>query len=171
MRLFIALDLSEGNKDILEHFVIRLKKAGASGNFSRRNNLHITLAFIGETDRTAAVVQAMEATVSEPFTFCLSSLGVFRSNDSDTLYLNVENDNKMKTLAQNLADKLKKEGFQLENRSFKAHLTLGREICGWQQIHELPIPALEITAFEMTLFKSERIKGILTYTSLYAKKL
>jgi hypothetical protein len=36
MRLFVALNPSEGDKAVLERYIVSLRKAGAEGNFSRR---------------------------------------------------------------------------------------------------------------------------------------
>lgn len=144
MRLFVALNPSENDKDIIEKYIIRLRQAGAIGNFSRRENLHITLAFIGETDRLDGAVEAMDNTVSEPFIYRLSALGRFKGNEKgDTVFLSVEDDSVMKKLASSLSDMLKREGFKLESRSFKAHLTIGREVYGYEKSETFHHPALK----------------------------
>ncbi len=172
MRLFVALNPSENDKDTIEKYIIRLRQTGAVGNFSRRENLHITLAFIGETDRLDRAVEAMDNTVSEPFKYRLSALGRFKGGEKgDTVFLSVEDDSVMKKLASSLSCMLTREGFKLESRSFKAHLTIGREVCGYEKIRDIPPPGLEISAAEMSLMKSERIRGRLTYTPVYVKTL
>ena len=173
MRLFVALCIGEKEKNVLEQYIIKLKKTGVSGNFSRKENLHFTLAFIGETDDIDAAVRAMKATVTEPFAFHLSAPGRFKNGDGggDTAFLAVDNDVVMRKLTDLLAENLKKEGFRLENRSFKAHLTLGRGVMGYEKIRDISAPDIEISAKEMTLMKSERIRGILTYTPVFSKEL
>ena len=52
MRLFIAILFEENIINALTHFQDNLKAKGVKGNFSRRENLHITLAFIGEYGNT-----------------------------------------------------------------------------------------------------------------------
>jgi 2'-5' RNA ligase len=52
-----------------------------------------------------------------------------------------------------------KKGFRLEERGFKAHLTLGREITGYEKIRTVSVPSLEIAAEEIALMKSERLGG------------
>jgi len=49
MRLFVALKLSEPVLDRLSKTTRELKTHAVSGRFSHRENLHLTLAFIGET--------------------------------------------------------------------------------------------------------------------------
>lgn len=49
MRLFVAILLSEPVKDMLMQTIRQLQPAVLDGRFSRRENLHLTLAFLGES--------------------------------------------------------------------------------------------------------------------------
>ncbi len=172
MRLFISLNPGESEKNEVERYMLKLKKAGASGNFSRRENLHITLAFIGETERTKDIERVMDAAETRSFVYRLSSLGRFKSGcRGDTVFISVEDGGELKELAASVSMGLKKAGFRLENRSFIPHLTIGRNIAGYDMIRDIPVPRLEIRASEIFLMKSERLRGILTYTPLYKKPL
>ncbi|MDF2487174.1 MAG: hypothetical protein K0R46_3342, partial [Herbinix sp.] len=51
MRLFIAIILEEEIKDSLVQTVGRLKGLAKGGTFTDKENLHITVNFIGETKR------------------------------------------------------------------------------------------------------------------------
>ena len=53
MRLFIAIPLSEEMKKALVTCMHDLKKQGVEGNYVPAQNLHLTLAFIGEYDEPA----------------------------------------------------------------------------------------------------------------------
>ena len=48
MRLYIAIQFEEKILDALNDFQDDLKAQGVTGNYTKRKNLHITLAFIGE---------------------------------------------------------------------------------------------------------------------------
>ena len=48
MRLFIAIRLSDEMKKALINCMHDLKKQGVEGNYVPAQNLHMTLAFIGE---------------------------------------------------------------------------------------------------------------------------
>ncbi len=48
MRLFIALDPDPGTRQKLMDLQDRLRQAGWQGNWTRSENLHLTLAFLGE---------------------------------------------------------------------------------------------------------------------------
>ncbi len=48
MRLFIAIPLSDTMKDALTAVQDEMYDNGVRGNFTSRENMHLTLAFIGE---------------------------------------------------------------------------------------------------------------------------
>ena len=51
MRLFIAINFNDDIKEELENNIEDLKDEAKRGNFSLIDNLHLTLAFIGELDK------------------------------------------------------------------------------------------------------------------------
>ena len=55
MRLFIAIQLSDEMKKSVISTMHELKKAGVKGSYVPSQNLHVTLAFIGETEDSGAV--------------------------------------------------------------------------------------------------------------------
>ena len=54
MRLFVAVQLSEEMKKSILACMHGLKKAGVSGSYVPAQNLHLTLAFLGEMKDAAA---------------------------------------------------------------------------------------------------------------------
>ena len=60
MRLFIAIRLSRPLVETLKQAQRDIRHQGAEGNFSREENLHLTLAFLGETEDAAGALSAME---------------------------------------------------------------------------------------------------------------
>ena len=58
MRLFVAIRFSPAVEQALWAAVGDLRRQG-DGTFTRRENLHLTLAFIGETDRLEEVKSAL----------------------------------------------------------------------------------------------------------------
>ena len=51
MRLFIAIPFSEEFKGELIRVQNEMRANGVRGNFSRAENLHVTVAFLGEVKR------------------------------------------------------------------------------------------------------------------------
>ena len=67
MRLFVAICFDEPCKDVLCAAIAGLKSHARQGNFSRRENLHLTLAFLGETNRIDSAKRALGSIRAESF--------------------------------------------------------------------------------------------------------
>ena len=65
MRLFIAIRFDEKILDALTDFQDDLRAQGVTRNYTKRENLHITLAFIGDYGDPEDVLEAMEHEVLE----------------------------------------------------------------------------------------------------------
>lgn len=163
MRLFIALPMNEEAAQTAAELQASLRRAGVSGRWSRPENLHITMAFLGEQPPAAlaAASEAMTELCALPAPFTLDRLEVFQS--SEVLCLAPSNDRAIRAAAEELAAALRGRGFRLEERRFRAHLTLCRRV-------KLPLPAelpqlLPVCSRmdELVLFESHRPAGVLTY--------
>ena len=77
MRLFIAITLESAIKDRLCTMAKALAESSLSGSFTRRENMHLTLAFIGETTRLSAVKAAVDSVVAPPFSLIIGGLDGF----------------------------------------------------------------------------------------------
>lgn len=67
MRIFIAVRLTEEMKNSLAKILAELRRQGVRGNFSHPDNLHLTLAFIGETSRLKEIHNAVGEVALSPF--------------------------------------------------------------------------------------------------------
>jgi RNA 2',3'-cyclic 3'-phosphodiesterase len=83
MRLFIAIKFTEEIKNQLCTAIGYLKEHAIHGNFTQKENLHLTLVFIGDTAKTAEVARAMDMVQAQPFTLKISGLGKFRRDGGD----------------------------------------------------------------------------------------
>jgi len=169
MRLFIAINFNDEIKDALCETAAELKAASRRGHVTHRENLHLTLAFIGETNRVNDIIDVMqeaaEAAFTEPVRISLSEAGVFRGQGGDLHWIGVENTPELKGLARELADGLRDEGFQIEKRRFTPHITIGREIV-LPSTAEIQVHTATMTADHISLMRSDRIDGRLVYTEL-----
>jgi len=172
MRLFTAVNFDDSFKLRLARHMEELRKNALRGNFSRVSNLHITLAFIGETERLREAEEALTAVEFEPFEISLGRVGLFKRRGGDICWIGVRDDKEIKALAASVARELISRGFELEDREFKAHLTLAREVTfksGFEPAKYALPEDLSYRVEKISLMKSERIKGVLTYTELAAK--
>ena len=67
MRLFIAVRFSNHIQKSLQQTMADLRRQGVRGNFSRVENLHLTLAFLGEVQDPEPVCEAINAAAAAPF--------------------------------------------------------------------------------------------------------
>jgi len=171
MRLFIAINFNDEVKDALCETASELKAAARRGRVIRRENLHLTLVFIGETDRVddilAVMEEAAEEAFAEPIGIKLSEAGIFRGRGGDLHWIGVENTPELKSLARDLAEGLRNEGFEIEKRRFTPHITIGREIV-LSASADIMVRQASMTADHISLMRSERLGGRLVYTELAA---
>ena len=164
MRLFVAIRFSPQIRNLLLETMERLRVQTRQARLTRPENLHLTLAFLGETDRTADIRAAMSeaAAAQRPFSMALSGFGCFR----DLYWVGLEPCPPLSLLAENLQRRLRALGFDIPQRHFRPHITLARQVRTDRPV-ELEIPRSEMVVEQIVLMKSERLKGRLTYSGLF----
>lgn len=125
LRLFFALEIPEETRRELEKFAVTLEKPWHP---VKREQMHITLAFMGEVAESALeeIVQTGEVAASgvEPFSLALSDTASFpESGDPRVLYARVDGGGALAVLAESLRERL---GNLADQKKMKAHLTLAR---------------------------------------------
>ena len=124
MRLFIAVSLSEDMKKDLVRFMHEMKKQGVEGNFVPAQNLHMTLAFIGEYDKPSKVKEILAGIPLPEFRLCLTDTGYF----GNILWMGVKGNQKLKGYVRDLRAALKANGIPCDQEKFVPHITLVRKI-------------------------------------------
>ena len=81
MRMFIAIEFDPEMREYLSEIQKKLLPVSRRGNFTEKENLHLTLKFIGEVDRDSVedLAQAVREVGSSgrAFSLTLSHLGFF----------------------------------------------------------------------------------------------
>ena len=129
MRLFIAITFEEEIKKMLAEFGGRLEAAGIKGRFSAEENIHLTLAFLGESRREAELCRILGSLEGAAFPLESGVLGRFRKQGGDVLWLGLKKSQALGALYGQLVEKLAGAGFALEERPYQPHITLGRQVC------------------------------------------
>ena len=168
MRLFIAINLEPSIKKELLDCISSLKKAAISGNFTREENLHLTLAFIGETSRIREAENALRGISASPFTLTLGKTGAFRRSGGDIFWVGLERNPALMELQKQVTAGLANQGFDIEDRKYTPHITLGREVVLKSEPSIYP-KSISMTVNRVSLMQSERINGALVYGELYIK--
>lgn len=132
MRTFIAIELSEEIKTVLTQIQSYLKYAGADVKWVEKDNIHLTLKFLGEiNDKKCEKVKSALAEIAKSaksFEISLKDIGTFPQIDSPrVIWVGLDKGAKESTeLALKIDEALSKIGFDKEPRPFAAHLTIGR---------------------------------------------
>ncbi|MDX9801615.1 MAG: RNA 2',3'-cyclic phosphodiesterase [Spirochaetia bacterium] len=190
MRLFIAAEIDNKNKKLIHHVQEKYKGSSLGGNFTRMENYHITLRFLGEVkDELIPKIRfSMEnmAKDSSPFIFSAGCPGYFSRRDGLILWLGIDKGaEKLWEISSLLDDELfkagfpkagsLKEGFSKEKDIFTPHITLGRKVRLRKDFREvtdhITIPQITVNTKEITLMSSIREKGKLCYRPLFSVKL
>lgn len=171
----MALNFSENEKSAIEKVQTLLKKESSAGNFTRRENLHLTLAFLGEVppDRIPKLRQILTKTAerSEAFSLTYDRLGFFPGKGREQLwYLTCETVPGLTALEDRLRGSLQKAGYSPEDREFLPHVTLGRR-CVFDTVPSIEFSPIRTHCPELKLMLSEQIDGVLTYTTIFSAKL
>lgn len=109
MRIFIAIRFTEAFKSSILDAQDGLKEYGVRGNYTQPENLHLTLAFIGETERVEEIKAAVDAVKFEPFVIRTGKMGCF-NGISRVVWLGIEGEDKVKAIAQQLRRNLDQRG-------------------------------------------------------------
>ena len=166
MRLFIAIRFPGNIKDALSDTMADMRRQGISGNFSRAENLHLTLAFLGEVESPKIVCAAMDKVNAAPIRLELGRGGSFR----DLYWAGLKESPKLKDYVKRLRAQLRKDEIWFDSKAFNPHITIFRRAQNAEGI-QLHIRKEAFTADRISLMKSERIDGKLVYTEIYSKEL
>jgi 2'-5' RNA ligase len=125
MRLFVAIDFPDDIKDRVSD----LKTEIPAARWVSRDQMHLTLFFIGETERIQAVKDVLASVQAAPFDLTLSGVGRFPSDNRKpprVLWVGIQPQPMLNALQANVTAALTAIEFQAEDRPFSPHLTLAR---------------------------------------------
>ena len=138
--------------------------ATVGGRGVPRDNIHLTLAFLGELD---AAAEALACAVADrvhgsPFPLALDELGGFRrarvawagSSSPDPALVALQGE---------LESGLRAAGFALEERPFTPHVTLARKVERMPARMALPVIAWRVTEFVLMRSSAGRYETVATW--------
>ena len=163
MRLFIAIPFSEEFREELLRVQREMKVNGVRGNFSRPENLHVTVAFLGEVKDPAPAMKALESVPVPELRLTSGPLGNF----GELLWIGLRKNSALEEYVAEVRHALDNAGVEYDRKKFRPHITLVRR-ADWPYqvlVEELAeVHRVRMTVDRVCLMKSERIDGKLTYT-------
>ena len=131
MRLFFAIELGEEVLDLVEEITLPLRAAAPELAWVARDKRHLTLKFLGNVEEsdvsklTAAADRAAARHASLSMT--VREVGAFPNfRRARVVWMGVEQDARLELLHHDLELACEQEGFEVEGRPFRPHITLAR---------------------------------------------
>ncbi len=164
MRLFIAIQLNEQLKHDLQNVQADLMRRGVRGNYTALENLHLTLAFIGDYPEPEYVLDAMNTITFSPFPIRLEGFGGF----GDLWWAGLSQSEDLELLVRRLRHALSDAGIPFDRKRFSPHITLIRKASysGKGILPSLRVSFSEMTVERVSLMRSDRGKHGMIYTEL-----
>lgn len=182
MRAFLGIEPYIEVKASINELQRLLRTYAINGRWTNPYNFHITLKFFEDLQESVQI-KAMHEVLNickhtERFNLKMRGLDCFKGKDEiRVLWLGFEDEAKqLLNLQREIEEAMEKYGFIAEKREFKPHITIGQKLHFQISMDELASLAekIEFPRFQVdqvTLFKSEQIKGTRVYTSIEAFKL
>lgn len=178
MRLFLAIHLSSEIKTAASNTIELLKKTNANVSWIKPENMHITLKFLGDTDKSRvkgiAPLLNEVAETSRSYKIITGKLGAFPSKEDPKVVWLGLSAGIVETidLSKKIDEALFKAAFKREEKPFNPHITIGRVKGGVN--HNNLAAALNTTIFQpdeqqitgFTLVKSELAPEGVVYKDL-----
>lgn len=164
MRLFLAISIAGAMQDSLLNLQHHWRNIGVRGHFVPAENLHLTLAFIGEYGNPDIVMDAISAVSFTPFTIQLDGAGNFH----DALWAGTAQNEELTHCVRRLRRALAEQNIPYDRKKISPHITLVRRADFPGNIEslleELPTGTMKVT--EIALMRSDRGKNGMIYTKI-----
>ena len=176
MRLFIAVNFNSEIKSRILLLQDKLRSQALRGNFTRPENLHLTLAFLGETpeEKLDCLCRIICGIKAAPFEIRFNHTGCFTHSRKELWWIGADRGcpgvSLLNAIHERLLGLLLEAGFSVDTRPFRAHITVGREIRN-SEATALECPEIIIPVRRISLMQSEHKKGQLNYTELSGQDL
>lgn len=167
MRLFVAVRPEGLSRAMLEQTQQGLRRQGR-GTFPHPSALHLTLAFLGQTERLDAARAAVE-TLSGSGRFSLTAEGLGRFGD--TWWAGTTPCPALEALAASTRRALEAEGFSLEKRPFVPHITLVRHYRPKTNPVAVTMPPVTWEVGKIELLESLQREGRAVYEARHTVRL
>ena len=173
MRLFVSVNFDNDTVEHLYKGAETLRQNSISANISRRENLHLTLAFIGEVPSTKQAIDALNSVEASAFSLILKGYGEF--GNGNVCFAKTEKCKELLSLADMVRSSLISRNLHIDTKPFRPHVTLARQLIPCEDFDKKVMDNVlcrkNVKVDRISLMRSDRIKGKLTYTELFSKNL
>ena len=166
MRLFIAINLNDEMKDALEDMQDSMRRLGVRGNYTKIENLHLTVAFIGEYPDPYPVLDILDGIDFESFDIKLGETGAFHR----LWWAGIEENRQLSALVRQVRHALADADIPFDRKKFSPHITLirnpeSKNSLTFRDVVREPKP-VTMTVDHISLMRSNRGKNGMIYTEI-----
>ncbi len=160
MRLFIGIDFSDENKEII---IEKIKHC--QGKVVKKENLHLTLVFLGEIAQTKIdqIIHVLKKVNSVPFILTANKTNILK----DILVLEINKTKELIDLQAKLEKEILSSGFLIDSRLYYPHVSLVRKY----QKKDISLFNITEKVNKIVLFWSHHQDGNLVYEHIYCHYL
>ena len=164
MRLFIAIQLDDKLKETAVNVQDTFRMMNVRGNFTPKENLHLTLAFIGDYSDPDEVLDAMESFSFSPFDITMDKVGCF----DELWWTGFAESEELEALVRKLRRALADTGIPYDRKKFKPHVTVLRkpDYSKGRRISHIGIEPASMQVDRISLMQSTRGKNGMIYTEI-----
>ena len=163
MRLFIAIQLSEKMRMAISDVQEDLRRQGVRGNYTPRENLHLTLAFIGEYNDPDRVLDILEQVPMESFEISLDGMGAF----GDLWWIGLKPSKELQGYVRQLRRAMAEGDIPFDRKRFSPHITiLRRASVEIAKVKIQPVERVSMVAVHASLMRSDRGRNGMIYTEI-----
>ncbi|KUO48732.1 MAG: hypothetical protein APF76_01970 [Desulfitibacter sp. BRH_c19] len=179
MRVFLAIEFPEDIKEYLDQIHLVLREQSKTGNFTKKDNYHLTLRFIGEIkdhelDKLKEVIDEI-ALKHNCFQLTMNKVGCFARGSKMIIWVGINQNETLGRLYSQLEQSLERKGYTKEERNFVPHVTIARQVVLMEDLkkmqQQIKMDNIIIPVSKLSLMESTRVKGELRYIPLYTKNL
>ena len=164
MRLFTAIQLSDSIRNSLSAVQTYLRDHGVRGNYTKIENLHLTLAFIGEYSDPDSVLEVIRSVPFAPFQMRIEGFGSF----GDLCWCGIGENDDLLTYVKRLRRALAENSVPFDRKKFSPHITLLRK-AEYDRRRGFPgvtVPDVSMQVSGASLMRSDRTKSGMVYTEV-----
>lgn len=166
MRVFIGIETGNAQQELWGAATYIANLSG--GRPAKKNNIHLTVKFLGEVNDIRSIAQAMDGVCRNTRDFYMELDELVFVSRIKIVWCSVKGDVKaLYALQSGIEDALYESGFPREKRPYLPHITLVRDAYKKWDMQDVRLEKKIFKISRLVLFESVRQNGELLYIPLH----
>ena len=166
MRVFLGIETGSAQQELWGAATYIANLSG--GRPAKKNNIHLTVKFLGEVADIRSISQAMDSVCKKMRDFYMELDELVFMNRIKIVWCSVKGDLKALSVLQGgIEDALAEAGYPREKKAYLPHITLVRDAYKKWDMQDVRLEKKIFKVSRLTLFESVRQNGELLYIPLH----